>query len=130
VRESCSKISDGALEAGRRQASVFVETLEGRYKEALESQETLGEKVMEGIQLMDSYLTEFETRAYALKDGTLGSYAHEMYESGRRKMDEGLEAAKGVVDSGLDKARRPVRPWRLRSNTACNVHWLAQRSMA
>ncbi|KAJ4379975.1 inc metabolism membrane protein [Didymella sp. IMI 355093] len=106
VRESCSKISDGAFEAGRRQASVFVETLEERYKEALESQETLGEKVMEGIQLMDSYLTEFETRTYALKDGTLGSYAHEMYESGRRKMDEGLEAAKGVVDSGLDKARR------------------------
>ncbi|KAJ4984054.1 hypothetical protein SVAN01_10485 [Stagonosporopsis vannaccii] len=103
VRESCSKISDGAFEAGRRQASVFVETLEERYKEALEKQETLGEKVLEGILLMDSYLTDFETRAY---DGTLGSYAHEMYESGRKKMDEGIEAARGVVDSGLDKARR------------------------
>jgi adiponectin receptor len=113
VRDSCSKISDGAIEAGRRQASVFVETLEERYKEALESQDTLGEKVLKGIALMDSYLTEFETHAYALKDGTISSYAHEFYEEGlrkyeegRRKVDEGIEIAKGVVDGGLDKARR------------------------
>jgi adiponectin receptor len=113
VRDSCSKISDGAIEAGRRQASVFVETLEDRYKEALESQDTLGEKVLKGIALMDSYLTEFETHAYALKDGTISSYAHEFYEEGRRKyeegrrkVDEGIEIAKGVVDGGLDKARR------------------------
>ncbi|KAI8935903.1 hypothetical protein NX059_007415 [Plenodomus lindquistii] len=106
VREQCSKISDGAIEAGRRQAAVFVETLEDRYKDALERKETLGEKVLEGIVLMDSYLTEFETRAYALRDGAIGSYAHDFYEGGLRKMDEGLEIAKGVVDGGLDKARR------------------------
>ena len=106
VRESCSKISDGAIEAGRRQASVFVETLEGRYKDAMERKETLGEKVLEGIVLMDNYLTEFETRAYAIRDGSIGSYAQEFYEEGRRKMDEGIEIAKGVVDGGLDKARR------------------------
>ncbi|KAH7072994.1 hemolysin-III related-domain-containing protein [Paraphoma chrysanthemicola] len=106
VRDSCSSISDGALEAGRRRAAVFVETLEERYKDALERKETLGEKVLEGIILMDNYLTDFETRAYALKDGTLGSYAHEFYEEGRRKMDEGVEYAKGVVDEGLHKARR------------------------
>jgi adiponectin receptor len=94
------------LEAGRRRAAVFVETLEERYKDALERKETLGEKVLEGIILMDSYLTEFETRAYALKDGTISTYAHEMYEEGLRKMDEGFEIAKGVVDGGLDKARR------------------------
>jgi adiponectin receptor len=94
------------LEAGRRRAAVFVETLEERYKDALERKETLGEKVLEGIILMDSYLTEFETRAYALKDGTISTYAHEMYEEGLRKMDEGFGIAKGVVDGGLDKARR------------------------
>jgi adiponectin receptor len=106
VRDSCSKISDGAMEAGRRRAAVFVETLEDRYKDAMERKETLGEKVLEGIVLMDSYLTDFETRAYALRDGTISSYAHEFYEEGLRKMDEGLELAKGVVDGGLDKARR------------------------
>ncbi|KAF1914964.1 IZH family channel protein-like protein [Ampelomyces quisqualis] len=106
VRDSCAKTSDGALEAGRRRAAVFVETLEGRFKDALETHETLGEKVLEGIVLMDTYLTDFETRAYALKDGTLGAYAQEFYEEGLRKMDEGFEMAKGVVDGGLDKARR------------------------
>lgn len=106
VRESCSKISDGAIEAGRRQASVFVETLEERYQDAMEKKETLGEKVLEGIMLMESYLTEFEARAYAIKDGSLSSYAQEFYEEGRRKMDEGIEKAKVVVDGGLDKARR------------------------
>jgi adiponectin receptor len=94
------------MEAGRRRAAVFVETLEDRYKDAMERKETLGEKVLEGIVLMDSYLTDFETRAYALRDGTISSYAHEFYEEGLRKMDEGLELAKGVVDGGLDKARR------------------------
>lgn len=85
---------------------MFVETLEGRYKDALERKETLGEKVLEGIILMDNYLTDFETRAYTLKDGTIGTYAHGMYEEGLRKMDEGFGIAKGVVDGGLDKARR------------------------
>ena len=55
---------------------------------------------------MDLYLTEFETRAYALKDAAISSYAQEFYEGGLRKMDEGLEIAKGVMDGGLDKARR------------------------
>jgi adiponectin receptor len=94
------------MEAGRRRAAVFVETLEDRYKDAMERKETFGEKVLEGIILMDSYLTDFETRAYALSDGTISTYAHEFYEEGLRNMDEGYEIAKGVVDGGLDKARR------------------------
>ncbi|KAH8731458.1 adiponectin receptor protein 1 [Phaeosphaeriaceae sp. PMI808] len=124
VRDSCSKISDGAMEAGRRRAAVFVETLEERYMEALERKETLGEKVLEGIILMDSYLTEFENRAYELKDGTIGSYAHEFYEGGRRKMDEGYEIAKGVVDGGLDKARRA------RETIELTIEHAVQRALA
>ncbi|PSN60357.1 IZH family channel protein-like protein [Corynespora cassiicola Philippines] len=106
VRESCSKISDGALETGRRKAAVFVETLEDRYQDALETKETLAEKVQEGVRLMESYLTEFETRAYAIRDAGIGSVAHEFYEGGRRRVDESFERARGVVDGGLDKARR------------------------
>jgi adiponectin receptor len=99
VREQCSRISDGALEAGRRRAGVFVETLEGRYKDALASKESLEQKVQEGVRLMESYLTEFEARAYAVRDSGLGSAAQEFYEGG-------LERARGVVDGGLDKARK------------------------
>ncbi|KAF2652263.1 adiponectin receptor protein 1 [Lophiostoma macrostomum CBS 122681] len=99
VRESCSKISDGAIEAGRRRAGVFVETLEGRYKDALASKESFEQKVQEGVRLMESYLTDFETRAYAIRDTGIGSVAQEYYEGGRQR-------AKDVVDSGLDKARK------------------------
>jgi adiponectin receptor len=99
VREQCSRISDGALEAGRRRAGVFVETLESRYKDALASKESLEQKVQEGVRLMESYLTEFEARAYAVRDSGLGSAAQEFYEGG-------LERARGVVDGGLDKARK------------------------
>ncbi|KAF2474601.1 IZH family channel protein-like protein [Lindgomyces ingoldianus] len=106
VRESCSKISDGALEAGKRRAGVFVETLEERYKDALTTKVTLEQKVQEGMRLMETYLSDFETRAYAMRDAGLGSVAHEFYEGGRRKVDEGFERARGVVDGGLHKARR------------------------
>ena len=106
VRESCSNISDGVLEAGRRRANLFVDTLEGRYKDALASKESLEQKVQEGVRLMESYLTEFETRAYAIRDAGIGSVAQDFYEGGRRRMDEGFERARGVVDGGLDKARK------------------------
>lgn len=106
VREACSKISDDALEAGRRRAHLFVETLEARYKDALASKESLEHKVQEGVRLLESYLTEFETKAYAIRDAGLGTVAHEFYEGGRRRVDESFERARGVVDGGLDKARK------------------------
>jgi len=106
VRESCSKISDGAIEAGRRRAGVFVETLEERYKDALVSKESLEQKVQEGVRILESYLTEFETSAYAIRDAGVGTVAQHFYEGGRRRVDEGFERAREVVDGGLDKARK------------------------
>lgn len=94
VRESCSKISDGAIEVGRRQAAVFVETLESRYQDALETKETLAEKVLEGILLMEDWVSDLETRAYAIRDAGIETVNHE------------LERARGVVDAGLHKAHR------------------------
>ncbi|PVH96526.1 HlyIII-domain-containing protein [Periconia macrospinosa] len=94
VREACSKMSDGAIEVGRRQASVFVETLEGRYQDALETKETLAEKVVEGISLMEDWVTDLESRVYAIRDAGLETVNHE------------YERAKGVVDAGFDKAHR------------------------
>ncbi|KAF2740404.1 HlyIII-domain-containing protein [Polyplosphaeria fusca] len=99
VRESCSKISDGAIEAGRQRAHIFLETLESRYNNALATKVTLEQKVQEGVRLLESYLTEFETRAYTIRDAGIGSVAQDFYEGG-------MERARGVVDGGLDKARR------------------------
>lgn len=132
VRESCSKISEDAIEASRRRAGVFVETLESRYKDALASKESLEQKVQEGIRLMESYLTEFETKAYALnsalKSSSSARAVANFVEGGRQRVDEGLERAANfyeggwqrveegverarevvgeVVDEGIDKARK------------------------
>ncbi|KAF2112456.1 IZH family channel protein-like protein [Lophiotrema nucula] len=106
VRESCSKISDGAYEAGRRRADSFVELLESRYKDALATKDTLEQKVQEGVRILESYLTDFETRAYAIRDTGLGSVAQELYEGSQRRVNEGFERAREVVDGGFDKARR------------------------
>lgn len=105
VRDSCSKISDEAFEAGRRRAGVFVETLEGRYKEALASAESLEHKVQEGVRLMEQYLSELETHALAIESG-IGAKAHDIYEGGRQRMNDGLEQAKSIVDGGLDAAHQ------------------------
>lgn len=106
LREQGLKLSDGAIVAGRRQATIFVDNLEERYQDVSERKETHGDKVLTGIVIMDSYLTYLETRAHALRGGALGAYAHGFYEGGLRRMDVGLELAKGVVDGGLDRARR------------------------
>ncbi|KAF2499568.1 HlyIII-domain-containing protein [Lophium mytilinum] len=105
VRESCSKISDGVIDAGRRRANVLVDTLEERYKEVLTKKESLEQRVQEGVRLMESFLGEFETRAYAMRDAGIGSVANNFIDEGWRRVDSGLGKAKGVVDEGLTKAR-------------------------
>ncbi|KAF2644189.1 IZH family channel protein-like protein [Massarina eburnea CBS 473.64] len=106
VRESCSKISDGALEVGRRQASVFVETLESRYQDALEKKETLADKVLEGILLMEDWVTDLEARAYAIRD------------AGLETANQEFERAKGYVDAGFGKAHQARQSIELRIDNA------------
>ncbi|KAF9730526.1 hypothetical protein PMIN01_11395 [Paraphaeosphaeria minitans] len=103
VRESCSKISDGALEVGRRQAAVFVETLESRYQHALESKETLADKVVEGILLIEDWVTDLESRAYAFRDAGLETVNQELV---RARSFDPRELLQHAVDAGLDKAHR------------------------
>jgi adiponectin receptor len=83
-----------------------VDTLEERYNEALATKETLEQKVLEGVSIMDSLLTDFEARAYAMKDSGLGKSAYGLLEDGRRRVDEGFGRAKEAVDEGMDMARR------------------------
>ena len=105
IRDACARVSDGVMDAGRRRVSIFVDTLEDRYKEAMATKETLDAKVQEGVKFMDSILTSFETNAYALKDSGIGMAAFDFLEDQRRRMDEGIQRAKETFDEGLDMAR-------------------------
>ncbi|KAI4717104.1 HlyIII-domain-containing protein [Aureobasidium sp. EXF-10727] len=106
VHESCSKVSDEVMDAGRRRAKIMVDVLDDRYRGALAKKETLENKVREGVRLMEEILRDFETRAYAMRNAGLGAVASDLMDSGRRKMDEGIHIATELVDEGIDKARR------------------------
>ncbi|KAF2142192.1 uncharacterized protein K452DRAFT_358630 [Aplosporella prunicola CBS 121167] len=106
VRDSCSHVSDGVLDAGRRRAHVLVDIAEGTYKDALARKETMEQKVQEGVKLMESTLADFEARAYAMREAGLGAVAHEIYDEGWKRVGEAKGRAKEVVGEGLEKARR------------------------
>jgi adiponectin receptor len=97
-------VSDGFIDVGRRKARVLVEILEGSYNEALARKETLEQKVHEGVHLLEDLLTEFESRAYDMKENAMGINPFGLIDEGRRRVDEGLEMAMEVVDAGLDMA--------------------------
>ena len=124
VKESCSHVSDEVIGAGRRRAKVMVDTLSDRlnerYKVMLERKETMEQKVQEGVRLMENMLVDFETRAYALRDSRLAA-ATDLLDEGRRKVDSGIERAKGVVDDGLVRARRAKEALRLKVDHALGV---------
>ena len=117
VRESCSHVSDEVLGAGRRKAKVMIDTFEDRYKDALVRKETMEQKVQEGVRMMEELLSDFEARAYALRDARLAA-ANELIDSGWRRVDSGIERAKGVVDEQMDKARRAKETLRVKIETA------------
>ena len=117
VRESCSHVSDEVIGAGRRKAKVMVETLEEGYKDALAKKETMEQKVHEGVRLMDSFLSDVEARAYAVRDSRLAA-ANELIDYGWQQVDSGIERAKEVVDDGMDKARRAREALKMKVETA------------
>jgi adiponectin receptor len=93
------------MDAGRRKARILVDILEDGYTDVLGRKETLEQKVLEGLKLMESLLVDYESRAYDLKEHGIGS-AYHLLDEGRHKVNEGLEIAKEVVDEGLDMAWR------------------------
>ncbi|POR36375.1 Uncharacterized protein TPAR_03428 [Tolypocladium paradoxum] len=109
VRTRCSQASEEVLGAGRRRLHVMVETLETRYQETLEAAESLHEKARVGIDLLEGMLSEFEVRAYKLREQGLANAAtaaEAFMDEGRRVANESIERARGVVDEGLERARR------------------------
>jgi adiponectin receptor len=106
VRATCSQVSGEVLGAGRRRAKVMVEIVEARYQEALTAKETLNEKVHTGINLLEGMLSDFEARAYKLRDQGFAGAAGTLMDEGRRVVDEGIERAREVVDEGIERARK------------------------
>ena len=102
VRDSCSHVSGGLIDAGRKRAKVLVEILETRYNDTLATRETLESKAQASIRLMEGFLSDFEARAHAVRDAGFSGVVDE----GWRRAEEGLKNAKGVVDEGLERARR------------------------
>ncbi|TKX25348.1 hypothetical protein C1H76_2581 [Elsinoe australis] len=105
VHDSCTRVSDEMIDAGWRRAKVFVETLEDGYRDALERKQTMEAKAREGVRLMESMLHDFETKAYELHSGSLSAVANDMYETGRRRLDDGANKAAELMDEGIVKAR-------------------------
>ncbi len=104
VHERCSQVSGEVLDAGRRRARIMVETVEGRYQEALAASNTMSEKAHKGLILLEDLLTEYETRALKLKEQGFASAANTMIDSGRHMVDEGIAHAKEFVDDSIDQA--------------------------
>lgn len=84
----------------------MVETVEARYQDALVAKETLNEKVVTGIGLLDGMLSDFETRAYKLRNQGFAGAAGTLMDEGRRVVDEGFGRAMEVVDEGIERARK------------------------
>jgi len=104
VRARCSQVSGEVIGAGRRRARVMVETVESRYQDALAAKETMGEKVHTGIGLLEAILSEFEARAYKMREQGFVGAAGTLMDEGRRVVDEGIERAQKVVDEGIERA--------------------------
>ncbi|KAJ5090933.1 hypothetical protein N7532_009617 [Penicillium argentinense] len=102
VRDQCSVASGELMGSGKRRAKILVDTLEGRYNEALATKETLEQKAQAGVRLMESFLSELESRAHAVRDrGIYGTL-----DDGWKAMDSKLVHAREVVDEGMERARR------------------------
>jgi adiponectin receptor len=108
VRARCSQVSGGFIGAGRRRARVMVETVESRYKDALAAKETLNEKIHTGIMLLETILSDFETRAYKMREQGFAGAAGSLMDEGRRVVDEGIGRAREVVDESIERAREVV----------------------
>lgn len=105
VRDSCGVVSDEVIGAGRRRAKVLVDTLDDHYKGALAKKESLETRAVQGIKLMEDMLSDFETRAYAMRDSNLTA-ASELLDEGWRRAEKGMDRAREAVDEGIEKARR------------------------
>ena len=101
VRDACSYASGELMGGGKSRAKMLVETLEGRYNDALATKDTLEQKAQVGVRLMESFLTELELRVQSKWDRGLSG----AIDDGWKAVDSGLVHAREVVDEGMEHAR-------------------------
>lgn len=82
----------------------MVETVETRYQDAMVAKETLNEKVHEGIGLLESILTDFEAKAYKMREQGFAGAAGTLMDEGKRVVDGGIVRARGVIDEAIKAA--------------------------
>ncbi|KIW50716.1 hypothetical protein PV05_09504 [Exophiala xenobiotica] len=100
VRDSCSPYHSGELlwGAARQRANILVDTMESRYNDLMPTRETFEQKAQASLRLMESYLTELETRAHTRRK--------QLFDSGWKKVDDSITATREILEEGLDKAIR------------------------
>lgn len=86
----------------------MVETVESRCHDALVAKETLNEKIHTGIMLLETMLSDFESRAFKMREQGFAGAAETLMGEGRRVVDEGFERAREVVDESIERAREVV----------------------
>jgi adiponectin receptor len=109
VRTRCSQASEEVLGAGRQRLHIMVETLELRYQDTLAAAGSLNEKARVGVDLLEEMLCDFEARAHKLREQGFANAANAagaFMDEGRRVANESIERAMGVVDEGIERAKR------------------------
>jgi adiponectin receptor len=106
VRARCSQVSGEVIGEGKRRAKVMVETVETRYYDVLAAKETLNEKISTGIGLLEGILSDFEARAYKMREQGFAGAAGSLMDEGRRVVDGGFERAHEIIDEGIERAKK------------------------
>ena len=101
VRDSCSHASGELMGAAKARTAILVDTLEDRYKDVIATKETFEQKAQASVRLMESYLSELESRALSQKSDFSAAL-----DEGWKKLDLTIGHAREVVDEGIDRARR------------------------
>lgn len=118
VHDSCTHVGDEVIDAGRRRAKVLVDTLEAHYRGALARKETLEQKAQEGIKMLEHILTDFERKAYDVRQAGFAATASDMLDSGKAYMDNASTKASEIIHEGADAARRAKDRARIQLETA------------
>lgn len=108
VRSRCNQVSEEVIGEGRRRFHVMMETMEYRYHDALAAADSMSDKARVSIELLDSMLSDVETRAHKLRQRGLQNMtdaAEIVIGEGRHVLDKGLDKARGVVEEGLRGAK-------------------------
>ena len=122
VRDSCSHISGELIDAGGKRAKVLVEVLESRYNNALATRETLESKAQAGLRLMEEILSDFESRAHAVRDAGFTAVMDEGWRRAGDGLRRGREVAREVVDEGLERA------WRAKDSLKASIEHAVMRA--